>query len=330
MKNFILLLLFLTGFFATKGQIVNSFCTAPDSVVSFYEDDAYRLAVRKLFRNNLPDKDSIYIPTIHSDTVLKALLAVYNATTLPARDTVVSMFDIHSKPDYSVNSFSIRADSTLSWMQQLKVGNIPTGNPLIDSLMAKYHLSMTNYTHFQFLNVPWDLVAFKSASNYNIRPLKALFDTISGVYATFQADVPNSWDNNINDSLYADHVELLYTYAFGDCPAGCTGYRFWKFNIYFDCSVEYMGSYGTPLPTEIQNHEIQHVTLYPNPFKDAIFISGTSKPFNFSVSNTLGQVLLNGQSINNSIPYLDQLPFGVYILTIKTDNNIGTFKMCKE
>lgn len=117
MKLISLFLTIVVGTLTTYGQIVPSSCSAPDSILSKYNDDADRLALRKIYRNNLTYKDSINIPQEHSDTVLNALIAVYNATTLPARDTVVNMFDIHSFPEIIMNGIEVAADSNLSWMQ---------------------------------------------------------------------------------------------------------------------------------------------------------------------------------------------------------------------
>ncbi len=34
----------------------------------------------------------------------------------------------------------------------------------------------------------------------------------------------------INDSIYSTHVELTYSYGWGDCPSGCMWRRYWKFS----------------------------------------------------------------------------------------------------
>src|SRR5215218_8938480 len=100
-KVVLLLLLFLSA--RTNGQIISSSCTAPDSIVEKYTTDAYRMTMNKLYRNNISYKDSVHIPYSHVDTVMRALLAVYNATGLPARDTVVTQYDIHVYQDLYLN-----------------------------------------------------------------------------------------------------------------------------------------------------------------------------------------------------------------------------------
>ncbi|HSI90186.1 MAG TPA: hypothetical protein VK927_03670, partial [Adhaeribacter sp.] len=62
MRNAFLLFFFLFWSQAVMGQTVLSSCTAPDSIISKYQDDADRLAVRKIYRNSLAFMDSVDIP----------------------------------------------------------------------------------------------------------------------------------------------------------------------------------------------------------------------------------------------------------------------------
>jgi hypothetical protein len=329
MRTPFLFLLFLIGAMVTKGQTVPSICTAPDSIIANYKDDADRLAIRKFFRNNMSYYDSINIPQAHSDTALDALLAVYNAIDLPARDTVINLLDLHTISSPDINTISIAADSNLSWMQQLRVGNIPTGNSAIDSILLTYHFSIVSYIPYFYIP-SCHRVVIKSAINYNIRPITLLFETNPDVYQAIGWDAENdAWDN-ITDSIYQDYVGLIYSLGWDDCPAGCASMRYWKFKVYFDCSVEYMGSYGTPLPTGIQDHNLQYISVYPNPFNETISINGLPNSYDFSISNILGQVLLTGQAQNNTINKLAQLSSGIYMLTIRTDINARTFKLYKD
>lgn len=329
MKKFILLTAIVLGTFNSIGQVFSSSCIAPDSIIAKYKDDADRLALRKIYQQNLSFKDSIRIPVTHSDTVLNALIAVYNATTLQARDTVISIFNIHTFPNPLMNSFYVAADSNLTWMQQLKNENIPTGNSTIDNLISKYDLYIGNYYTNYYLH-SWHTVRFVTDSNYNLPPLINLFDTISGVtYAE-----PNGVccdGNNITALIYANHIELIYSYGWGDCPSGCLSRRFWKFNVYFDCSVEYVGSYGSPLTaTGVKEIEKNIISIRPNPFNDIIRVEGITQPVNYTISNLLGEILIKGQSSNNSITDCNTVKSGIYILTLQIDEQIITHKIIKE
>ena len=86
-----------------KSQTVPSSCTAADSIVKLYNDDADRLAMRHTFNFNLPYKDSITINKPLHKTYINALLAVFNAINLPARDTVVQL-KIHANLGFVLNN----------------------------------------------------------------------------------------------------------------------------------------------------------------------------------------------------------------------------------
>lgn len=321
MKLTILILLSVMLCLGAVAQKVPSFCTADSSILAKYKDDADRLALNMIYRNNLSLTDSIIIPQKHSEIVLKALIAVYNATSLPARDSVVELFDIHTFLNPVMNSIYLEADSGLSWMHQLRSGHIPTGNPAIDSILANYQLSFDQYyDHFDLSR--WHSVIFKSNRNYNLPPMASLFKAIPGVWFSD----PNSFigdGNNIKDSVYTDHVELVYSIGLGDCPCGCTQRHYWKFNVYNDCSVEYAGSYGNDLYKN-------NITVGPNPFINTVFIRGLSQPFNYSLSDLNACVLMSGQSSADRISNLDKLTPGLYILTIQANNQTLKFKIIRR
>jgi hypothetical protein len=329
MKRILILLPILTWAIASLGQTVQSSCSAPDSIVASFQDDADRLTVRKIYRQSLTYIDSVTIPQSHADTILNALIAVYNATTLPARDTVVSIFDIHTFPEPILNGFNIAADSTLPWMQQLKLGNIPTGNAAIDNVIATYNLSVQSYLTFGN-SYPWQNVVFISDNNYNFLPLTADLATIPGVYES-EPNFAFGDGNNISDSIYSDHVELIFSLGWGDCPSGCTARRFWKFNIYYDCSVEYVGSYGTPLQiTSIAESAFSEISVFPNPFSQNIQVRGFSETFEYTISNILGQPIIQGTSLSGTIEDLNELNDNFYFLTVHNDQHTRSFKLYHE
>lgn len=330
MKPFVALVAFVFGMQNIFGQIVPSSCAAPDSIVARYQDDADRLALRKFYFNNLTYKDSIEIPQPHSDTILNALIAVYNALAIPARDTVVNQYNIHSFPDRVMNYIQVAADSTLGWMQQLKNGIIPTGNPTVDNIINTYHLNIDNYRTYSGLFY-WHQAVFKSDSNYNMPPMTLLFNPIAGVFIS--EPVNTCCDgNNITGTIYSNHVELIYSIGWSDCSSGCIERRFWKFKVYYDCSVEFMGSYGNllPLVTGIEEHSKKSLLVSPNPFNEVIHVSGANEGMEYSITNLLGQELIKGKSMNTKIENLGKLPSGIYILNVKTDNQRATFKLLKE
>ncbi len=242
-----------------NAQIVPSSCTAPQTIIEKYKADADRLALGKIYARNLSFIDSIKIPKAYSDTFLNALIAVYNATSLPARDTVVSLLDIHSWPTIELNSIYISADSNLSWMQQLRLGNIPTGNSSIDSLISAYHFfTIEKYSDWDGI-LNYHTVTLESDSNYNMRALAEIFEAHPDIIIAEPATTVGDGDHIENGYLHSlfppnDHIQLIFVAGWNDCYSGCVDQRRWRFNIYFNCSVEYVGSTGSALVASIDGH----------------------------------------------------------------------------
>lgn len=329
MKKTLLFLLILLIRTAISGQIVTSTCTAPDSIKAGYTDDADRLALKRIFRNSLSYEDSLIIPKSYSDTVLNPLLAVYNALALPARDTVVNILHIHTFPDLPLRSFAIYADSNQAWMQQFRNGIIPTGVATVDSLINQFNISIIHYYAYGIFD-SCHMVMLKTGRNCNIRALEKFWKSIPGVLFCV-SDFIGGGGNTIQDSIYTDHVELVYSRAWGDCYSGCTNLRAWKFNVYFDCSVDYLGSYGDPLPPlSINEFNKKVLTITPNPFQDIISIHGISFPFTYSITNLTGQIIKVGNSANGEIENLNSIEPGFYLLTLKLNNQNYSFKIYKE
>lgn len=323
MKTLFIIFLFLIWASVSKAERIPSNCSTPDSITTRHSRYASELTLRKFHRNNVSYKDSVFIPKVHTDTVLNALNAIYNATSIKERDSVISIFRIYAYPVYSTNSFFVSANPDLPWMQQLKTGTFPTGDATVDGLINTYHLKATSFL-FE------DVVVLRTDSNYNIRALAKLFEQIPGVSYT----EPNGYagdGSNIKDSIFSDHIQLIYSYGWGDCPAGCIYRRYWTFNVYFDCSVEFAGSYGDKLQTTgVKESDTEGVFPYPNPCKNYLILNGKYQNFYYYIYDMNGKVHREGFSINNRIDNLDNLSSGTYIMDIKSKEFNTSFKFLKE
>src|SRR5690554_5232038 len=87
---FSIILGFSITFNSAQSQIIPSSCIAADSLISDFKIDAVQIALRKIFEQNLPEKDSIDVSDTHRDTILDALVAVYNIG-IPERDSVIDI-----------------------------------------------------------------------------------------------------------------------------------------------------------------------------------------------------------------------------------------------
>ncbi|KAB1064439.1 T9SS type A sorting domain-containing protein [Salibacter halophilus] len=329
MKNVLTLITLLIFAQLSIGQIVQSSCTAHDSIIEKYNDDADRLAVRKIERDSLSYIDNVEIPNQLSDTILNALLAVYNATSIPAWDSVIDRYEIHTFPNPNINKLLISADSSLAWMEQLQSGNSPSAHPLLDSLMTKYNFTLTSYYDF---GGSWylDDATFTSDSNYNITGLINLLDTTQE--AEFRKMYFAGDGNDITSTINNDHVELIYSIGWGDCPAGCINRHYWKYKVYFDCRVEFISSYGDPvIPSSVGiSTENQKVTVYPNPFNDRIKVTHNWSEPNFTLFDVTGKIVKSGVIENKQINNLNELPSGQYLLKITNSNQTIIRKIIKN
>jgi len=273
--------------------------------------------------------DSIRIDPLYSETVLNALLAVYNSSS-PARDTVVDLLNIHEFPSVTLRGIAVSADSTLPWMQELRNGIIPTGTEAIDQLLSDYEMSVQNYHAWTFFGND-HTVALEAGSDLNVLALAPLFANQFGVsYAE-----PNGGccdGNRIIDSVYTDHVNLIYVRAWGDCPAGCTAHRYWEFNVLPDCSVEFVGSYGEPLdlPNGVNETHEEEFAVFPNPTHDKFTIqwSGAAKGMaDVRLFDLAGQLVWSGR-MQLERPFqmeLDSHAAGTYLLSVDPDHGPARF-----
>ncbi len=328
MKNFLLLLLFLiTSAMDIQAQRVPSSCEAIDGLDTLYDEDAHRLALKKIYRQDLPEKEEIIIPGSHVDTILRALWAVYNASDLAARDTVVSLYGvIHTAPREFLNYMVVNGDPNEDWAQKLKDGIVPTDNIYIDSFMETYNWVVADYQGYtSYMN----LIFFRSPEYYNIEAFDSLLGNVSGLREFGPYGLVGD-GADITDSIYSDHVELTYSIGWGDCPAGCIHRRYWTFKVYDDCSVEFAGSYGDALPsTTIEEVALPSLRSYPNPFVDYLWIEGFHSGFDYNIADLSGRVLLGGSTTGNRIGDVSHLPEGMYILNAVSGQKKETFKIVK-
>ncbi len=317
-------LLMFTVLLANSGysQIVPSNCTASDSIINLYQEDAQRLTLRNFFNDDNTYKDSVLIPTAYSDTILNALIAVYNAEALPAHDSVIVLNTIHSFPTPLMNGFYINADSSLLWMEQLKNGILPTGNLYIDGLIDDYDLSVTGYYEFGGL-YDYHSVFFTSGDDNNAQALANLFLSETGV-TDAHSEVVFGDGNNITSTINEDHVELIYSKGWGDCPSGCIYRRYWQFRVYYDCSVEFVSSFGS-----IMDDFFNNAVIAPNPFEDHITINNVKNSYTYMIYDIAGNVILKGSLDGYGIIETGTIAKGVYIIELEANENRKLVKLIK-
>ncbi|MBS1945794.1 MAG: T9SS type A sorting domain-containing protein [Bacteroidetes bacterium] len=286
-------------------------CEASDSVLAMYRDDADRMALTKTFQDGSTWMDSVVIDTALAHTALSALVAVYNSSS-PQRDTVVGLLDIHIYPLIPLRSLVLSTDSSLDWVHQLVAGNIPTGNTALDELLDRYDVIDVE---------PWtwpiddsQYFTITTGTNWNLLPLMHLFEQLMGVnYCATNGTIGDG--DRIAASVYTDHVEVTYSYGWGDCPAGCGGFYHWVFNVYPDCSVEFMFGYGQSPFTTVHVAETLEpsLTAWPNPVSTVLHLKGRKLDGPLALYGIDGRPLGPPERVDQGID-VHKLPTGIYLL----------------
>jgi hypothetical protein len=319
----------LTAIIPVMEAQVNSSCQGADSVVNKYRNDSRRLAVRRVFKTGSSYKDSVAIDTSQSGRYMRALIAVYNATAIPARDTVVSLLNIHTNPDPELRSLHIKAPGTLAWMNKLMNSITPTGDAQVDQLMSKYKLQPMAY--YQSIN--YDLAVLKSDSSLNIAALCTAFKGISGVMDSAPETSYND-TRNIKDSTGTGFTILNYSYGWGTCENGCDYRAFWKLKVYGDCSVEWLGSSGDVLYTAINDlsKDAGLARFYPNPADAIIYLEKdvAGDQSDVEISDLTGRLILRDiPGVSGEID-ISGLPAGVYIARVKKGDGVWMGRIVKR
>ncbi|MBS1689195.1 MAG: T9SS type A sorting domain-containing protein [Bacteroidetes bacterium] len=309
-----------------SAQPTPSSCSAPDSVVQKYIIDAKGLAVQAMQKSGSPFYDSVIIPQEWTDTVLHALLAVYN-TTSGARDSVVG-YHIHCTDFKDLNKFYIYADTGLAWVRDIKNGIIPTSNTAVNNIISTYKLVKLSYSP--------GVILFKSDSIYNLHGMSEAWNRIDSI--TLYPDLLFYTSTIFVDTMTMDYIQLRFRYSCGvDCPSGCEVNRYWKYKVYNNCSVEYLGSYGSPIKSvgcinlalEVKDVNRWDVKVYPNPFFDKLKVDGIDKETSYTVTNILGQECLSGTLKNNADISTSILKPGIYFIKLQSGNIVQEMKIIK-
>lgn len=216
----------------------------PDSVLAAYRQDAAYLAVRTLHTDPVARITQVELPDTLLDAYLQALLHVYLARSIKAREAVVERYQIHAHASPAIHSLAVSPNPNATWAQAWWEGRSLTGNAAVDALMNAYNLTVENY--HEFLNGR-RVAALRTSHALNIEALALRFEDLADIgYAEPNGIVGDG--NNIAGNLLPDRLQLTYSVGFGDCPSGCIDRHYWTFEVTSDGLVTLVEETGAPLP----------------------------------------------------------------------------------
>lgn len=311
-------------------------CDASDSIKAIYQYDADMMALKQTLRQGTIWKDSITINPSLSARNLKALISVYNATALAARDTVINLNVSNFPSSFSMNLMRLAVDTSESWINEWEKGNYTsTGYAYIDSLALKYGLSTEP---FRTLFMDTAHIVEVVTDNFNLFAFSEAMLIADGVVFAYPGIIYGQRDS-ISARFANDTAWLTYTYGWNipvnfKCPAGCPYRRFWEFKVNLsNCSVQYLGSYGDVLPQNIMGQEevfSESRQVYPNPFDNTIYLDDVPLGSPYKIYTYHGQLVRQGVLREGQISNLQDLPAGVYLLRLGGESKVQSHRLLKE
>ncbi|MBK9637558.1 MAG: T9SS type A sorting domain-containing protein [Bacteroidetes bacterium] len=346
MKKCFILILFISIFNSSQAQIQSS-CVSPPLLTTEYKRDIAQLASSRLFLLQSPDTIFVKIPQAYIDTISEGLAAIFNATSIPERDSVFNLYCVHNLNPFdgfgAYAGFLIKVDTNYSWTNAWQNLITITGDPLMDTLTTKYNLKISQFYNWTIGNY----AELSVDSSWNIFALMDSLEMVPGVITVEQNSYVGvagkiSYNTNGNSRYY----DFYFEYA--DCFDGCDAYRKWMFKVNPDCSVEYLGidnwcywdQFGTPgqcpfpaplncntfTPVKEIVGQDANILISPNPTngKFQIEISGIDlvNPSNLEIYNMQGELIFK-TSISSLKSYLDlgSPAKGIYLVKISNKQN---------
>ncbi|MEZ5199653.1 MAG: T9SS type A sorting domain-containing protein [Bacteroidales bacterium] len=344
MKSLIVCLLMLGFLKAGQAQPVPSNCVASVALTDHYTRDVRNLTLRRMFDLHSPDTALVRIPQVWQDTILGGLAAINNAVPIAERDSVFNLYCVHdlSSWQYSIyQELMVSVDTNYEWTQAWQNLEPLTGNPLIDTIIARYALEVTEFYNWSFASVA--LLATDSLWN-----IYALIDSLEMAEGVNYAD-PNYIIGTAGKIEYQKTGTDRYYdfwYQWNDCFDGCDNARAWKFKVYEDCSVEYLGSEDwwvfdyQPLPSPVycnlfsgseKNVPEPMFNVFPNPVFDRLKIeaenTGTTV---YSLTDLAGRRVRTGSFTGHTLIDISNLPSGCYLLQLDEGNGHYYRKVLKQ
>ncbi|MBI5538978.1 MAG: T9SS type A sorting domain-containing protein [Bacteroidia bacterium] len=341
MKKKLLIASFITIFYCGYSQTPSN-CNISASLQTNYDWDVKHLALKSIFTNITSTyRDSIIVPQSVQQPIWEGLAAIYNLTTIPERDSVFNNYCIHQQPsEYLFNSIYIGVDTSYSWTDNWQnMLTTTTGYTALDNLLSTYGFSITHFSTFGSC-----YATLTTTQNINVQPLCDSIETFTGV--NYSEKKPYNGDGNrITYTESGSNKFYNFTIGFGDCPSGCTSTHTFRFKVYNDCSVEYLGildniTPGDLIPSPVNCYlgsniieENKNFNIYPNPSEDFIIVESTHlDDTNYSIVNLYGQTVKSGNLKEETKILIKNLSAGIYLVRFynKTNNEIGNYKFIKK
>lgn len=339
MKHSITLILFsLQATFLSLCYAQN--CSTSSNLLTYYQDDIRSLANEYMWQTQ-QDTTEVQIPSSHFNFVAEKVSAIFNLQNNAVRDSIFDKYCIHDVMDvHQSKQIRVFIDPNQAWTEAWMNYNEISGNTTIDQFISSNNLTIESYVELPYVSSYGShYVVLSSPISINYTGAINWLNQQTGIN---QAQINTSFGGAGKISFYQDanNSHISFTQEWSDCGDGCDNMITWYFEVDNNCNVNYVGrnefhvwatwpdAPETDCNITLSNpgYTIKNINIYPNPFEDYIEISDLNLNCKYSIFNSHGQKIKEGEilsgynKINTSF-----LSKGVYLLKINNE----TFKIIK-
>lgn len=219
----------------------------PDYLKKIYKQDATRLALRLINKEQRLSKQTIKVPDELVQAIYNALVAV-RVSDYGAIDTIAKTYNVRTFPVPNVNFITLLAEHDAGWIQPLKRGSDSTGNVGINRVIRQHNLVMTKMVYLDEERLG---LVLQSLDPINIPALARQFFIGLGI-GSIEETLPFGDGNDIQITRVKDGWDIEYSVRFGGCLNQCKKRRDWYFHVTNGGQVEYKGTQGHTIPPWIE------------------------------------------------------------------------------
>jgi len=216
-----------------------------DSVRNGFLGQAQEIGISNYEFPSTSSLDAAFISESTIQPFYFALVSIYLAENIPARDSVMTMYPFTFAAPDQLHEIIVTVSSTHDWTDDWIRMEMETGITELDQLVELYDLRVTWWRSMApYHDDYWFTLGTEKLISE--RGLAELFQSIPEIAIA----EPNSmrFDGDwIRGSMSGEDVLIDFEKGWGDCPAGCALDHTWHFQVSPEGDVQYLGSSGDPI-----------------------------------------------------------------------------------
>lgn len=324
-------------------QVISS-CNIATELYDAYSWDISKLALSRIYEIHSPYQHSISIPDDFKDPIWAGLAAIYNAHTLPERDSIFDIYCIHNEDCFCCPSqlvVKVEIDPSYEWTMHWQNSEIQTGYEELDEFLFQFNFEVGG-------GFSGNEVALTTPDYINLIPFMDSLRKFNGI-ENVEEESLECCHNKIYYNQLSNKKIFTFYLGFGDGMMDCYSYYSWTFEVDNDCKVELTNvihnknSFDDPswkikncyITSDIPEDKIETdcpLFMGPNPTNDFISFKAESN-YNYTlwIYDSMGKNILTKAFVGHINISLNNYEPGIYYVRAHCSftNMISYFKIIK-